>query len=57
MLQESAVRRPRWTAAQDELPRERRFRDAKLATPRGEALRALLYLFARDEAIRLLGAG
>ena len=32
-------------------------RDPKLTTPRGEALRALLYLFARDEAIRLLGAG
>ena len=32
-------------------------RDPKLSSPRGEALRALLYLFARDEAIRLLGAG
>ncbi|HTV37829.1 MAG TPA: helicase-related protein, partial [Xanthobacteraceae bacterium] len=32
-------------------------RDPKLSTPRGEALRALLYLFSRDEAIRLLGAG
>jgi len=32
-------------------------RDPKLNSPRGEALRALLYLFARDEAIRLLGAG
>jgi ATP-dependent DNA helicase RecG len=32
-------------------------RDPKLTTPRGEALRVLLYLFARDEAIRLLGAG
>ena len=32
-------------------------RDPKLSTPRGEALRQLLYLFARDEAIRLLGAG
>src|SRR6516164_6598115 len=32
-------------------------RDAKLQSPRGEALRVLLYLFARDEAIRLLGAG
>jgi ATP-dependent DNA helicase RecG len=32
-------------------------RDPKLKTPRGEALRDLLYLFARDEAIRLLGAG
>jgi ATP-dependent DNA helicase RecG len=32
-------------------------RDPKLQSPRGEALRALLYLFARDEAIRLLGAG
>src|ERR1700688_2824624 len=32
-------------------------RDPQLNTPRGEALRALLYLFARDEAIRLLGAG
>jgi ATP-dependent DNA helicase RecG len=32
-------------------------RDPKLQTPRGAALRDLLYLFARDEAIRLLGAG
>ncbi len=32
-------------------------RDAKLQSPRGQALRDLLYLFARDEAIRLLGAG
>jgi ATP-dependent DNA helicase RecG len=32
-------------------------RDPKLTSPRGDALRALLYLFARDEAIRLLGAG
>ncbi len=32
-------------------------RDPTLKTPRGEALRDLLYLFARDEAIRLLGAG
>ena len=32
-------------------------RDPKLNTPRGAALRQLLYLFARDEAIRLLGAG
>jgi ATP-dependent DNA helicase RecG len=32
-------------------------RDPKLVSPRGAALRHLLYLFARDEAIRLLGAG
>jgi ATP-dependent DNA helicase RecG len=32
-------------------------RDPGLTTPRGEALRALLYLFERDEAIRLLRAG
>jgi ATP-dependent DNA helicase RecG len=32
-------------------------RDEKLQTARGEALRNLLYLFERDEAIRLLGAG
>jgi ATP-dependent DNA helicase RecG len=32
-------------------------RDPDLATPRGEALRLLLYLFERDEAIRLLAAG
>ncbi len=32
-------------------------RDPKLSSPRGESLRALLYLFSRDEAIRLLGAG
>ena len=32
-------------------------RDPELATARGEALRHLLYLFERDEAIRLLRAG
>ena len=32
-------------------------RDPKLKSPRGQALRDLLYLFARDEAIRLLDAG
>jgi ATP-dependent DNA helicase RecG len=32
-------------------------RDPKLQSPRGSALRDLLYLFARDEAIRLLSAG
>jgi ATP-dependent DNA helicase RecG len=33
-------------------------KDPKLTGPRGEALRYLLYLFERDEAIRLLrGAG
>lgn len=32
-------------------------KDPKLIGPRGEALRVLLYLFERDEAIRLLSAG
>jgi len=32
-------------------------RDPQLASPRGAALRHLLYLFARDEAIKLLSAG
>jgi hypothetical protein len=32
-------------------------RDPRLTSERGEALRHLLYLFARDEAIRLLEAG
>jgi ATP-dependent DNA helicase RecG len=32
-------------------------KDPKLTTGRGEALRILLYLFERDEAIRLLSAG
>jgi ATP-dependent DNA helicase RecG len=32
-------------------------RDADLATQRGKALRLLLYLFERDDAIRLLRAG
>jgi ATP-dependent DNA helicase RecG len=32
-------------------------RDPDLTSPRGEALRQLLYLFERDEAIRLLRAG
>ena len=31
--------------------------DPKLVTPRGDALRDLLYLFGRDEAIRLVKAG
>ena len=32
-------------------------RDELLTTPRGEALRTLLYLFERDEAVRLLSSG
>src|SRR5215510_8507173 len=32
-------------------------RDPTLTTPRGEALRQLLYLFGKDEAIRLIRAG
>ena len=32
-------------------------RDPTLSSERGEALRHLLYLFERDEAIRLLRAG
>jgi ATP-dependent DNA helicase RecG len=32
-------------------------RDPTLTTPRGKALRALLYLFEKDEAIRLIRAG
>jgi ATP-dependent DNA helicase RecG len=32
-------------------------RDPTLQSPRGEALRHLLYLFGRDEAIRMVGAG
>jgi ATP-dependent DNA helicase RecG len=32
-------------------------RDPTLASPRGQALRHLLYLFERDEAIRLIQAG
>jgi ATP-dependent DNA helicase RecG len=32
-------------------------RDPQLTSARGEALRVLLYLFERDEAIRLLRAG
>ncbi|MBC8037878.1 MAG: ATP-dependent DNA helicase RecG [Rhizobiales bacterium] len=32
-------------------------RDTKLTSPRGEALRTLLYLFERDEAVRLIAAG
>jgi ATP-dependent DNA helicase RecG len=32
-------------------------RDPQLTSPRGEALRTLLYLFERDEAIRLIRAG
>jgi ATP-dependent DNA helicase RecG len=32
-------------------------RDPTLASPRGEALRSLLYIFGRDEAIRLIRAG
>jgi ATP-dependent DNA helicase RecG len=32
-------------------------RDPKLSSPRGQALRTLLYLFECDEAIRLFRAG
>jgi len=32
-------------------------RDPHLASPRGQALRVLLYLFERDEAVRLIRAG
>jgi ATP-dependent DNA helicase RecG len=32
-------------------------RDPKLTSARGEALRILLYLFERDEAVRLVQAG
>jgi ATP-dependent DNA helicase RecG len=32
-------------------------RDATLTTPRGEALRKMLYLFGKDEAIKLIRAG
>jgi ATP-dependent DNA helicase RecG len=32
-------------------------RDAKLETPRGEALRTLLYLFERDAAVKYLRSG
>ena len=32
-------------------------RDPELVSPRGEAVRILLYLFGRDEAVRLLRAG
>ena len=32
-------------------------RDPNLRSPRGEALRVLLYLFERDEAVRLISAG
>ena len=32
-------------------------RDAELQTPRGEALRTLLYLFEQDEAIKTLRSG
>ena len=32
-------------------------KDPELTTPRGQALRILLYLFSRDDAIRLLRAG
>ena len=32
-------------------------RDPQLETPRGQAIRTLLYLFERDVAIRLLRAG
>ncbi len=32
-------------------------RDPELKTPRGEALKILLYLFSRDDAVKLLSAG
>ena len=44
------------TAARDDAALILR-RDARLTSERGQALRQLLYLFSRDEAIGLLGAG
>lgn len=32
-------------------------RDSELQTPRGQALRTLLYLFEQDDAIRMLRSG
>ncbi|MGA8921457.1 MAG: hypothetical protein WB540_22210, partial [Pseudolabrys sp.] len=32
-------------------------RDSTLSTPRGAALRQMLYLFGKDEAIKLIRAG
>jgi ATP-dependent DNA helicase RecG len=32
-------------------------RDPTLSTPRGEALRQMLYLFGKDEAVKLIRAG
>jgi ATP-dependent DNA helicase RecG len=32
-------------------------RDPELKTPRGQAVRTLLYLFERDEGVRLLRSG
>ena len=51
-----AVHRDLMTAARDDATLVLA-RDPGLTTERGQALRVLLYIFERDEAVRLIGAG
>jgi ATP-dependent DNA helicase RecG len=55
-IAEPAVHRDLMAAARDDAALVLA-RDPVLASERGEALRLLLYLFERDEAVRLIGAG
>ena len=55
-IADPAVHRELMAAARDEAAAILA-RDPDLASERGEALRVLLYLFERDEAVRLIGAG
>ena len=53
----NAEMRPEYIAAARDDARLILSRDPKLTSPRGEALRVLLYLFEKDQAVRLLEAG
>jgi ATP-dependent DNA helicase RecG len=55
-IAQPAVHRDLMTAARDDAALVLA-RDPGLAGERGQALRVLLYLFERDEAVRLIGAG
>jgi ATP-dependent DNA helicase RecG len=55
-IAEPAIHRDLMAAARDDAALVLA-RDPDLASERGQALRVLLYLFERDEAVRLIGAG
>jgi ATP-dependent DNA helicase RecG len=55
-IAQPAVHRHLWTYARDDAALALT-RDPALTSARGQALRVLLYLFERDEAVQLIGAG